>query len=59
MLYNVVDRVYIGHLSGADGLALTGIGLSFPIITLIMAFTELFGAGGTPLFSMARGIRKC
>lgn len=55
MLYNVVDRVYIGHLPGADGLALTGIGLSFPIITLIMAFTELFGAGGTPLFSMARG----
>lgn len=55
ILYNVVDRVYIGHLPGSDGLALTGIGLSFPIITLIMAFTQLFGAGGTPLFSMARG----
>lgn len=35
MLYNIVDRVYIGHLPGADGLALTGIGLSFPIIMLI------------------------
>ena len=55
MLYNVVDRVYIGHLPGSDGLALTGIGLSFPIVTLIMAFTQLLGAGGTPLFSMARG----
>ena len=53
MLYNVVDRVYIGHLPGSDGLALTGIGLSFPIVTLIMAFTQLLGAGGTPLFSMS------
>ncbi|EOS78320.1 MATE efflux family protein [Dorea sp. 5-2] len=55
ILYNVVDRVYIGHLPEADGLALTGIGLAFPVITLVMAFTQLFGAGGTPLFSMARG----
>lgn len=55
MLYNVVDRVYIGHLPGSDGLALTGIGLAFPITTLIMAFTQLFGMGGAPLFSMARG----
>ncbi len=55
MLYNVVDRVYIGHLPGSDGMALTGIGLAFPITTLIMAFTQLFGMGGTPLFSMARG----
>lgn len=55
ILYNVVDRIYIGHLPGSDGLALTGIGLAFPVITLVMAFTQLFGAGGTPLFSMARG----
>ena len=55
ILYNVVDRVYIGHLPGSDGLALTGIGLAFPVVTLIMAFTQLFGAGGMPLFSMARG----
>ena len=54
ILYNVVDRVYIGHLPGSDGLALTGIGLAFPVTTLVMAFTQLLGAGGTPLFSMAR-----
>ena len=57
LLYNVVDRVYIGHLPGSDGLALTGIGLAFPLTTLISAFTNLFGAGGTPLFSIARGAR--
>ena len=55
LLYNVVDRVYIGHLPGADSLALTGIGLAFPLTTLIAAFTYLFGTGGTPLFSIARG----
>lgn len=55
LLYNVVDRVYIGHLPGADSLALTGIGLAFPLTTLIAAFTNLFGTGGTPLFSIARG----
>lgn len=55
LLYNVVDRVYLGHLEDADGLALTGVGLTFPVITLIMAFTSLFGNGGVPLFSMARG----
>lgn len=58
LLYNVVDRIYIGHLPGADSMALTGIGLAFPIITLISAFTCLFGTGGTPLFSMARGAKK-
>lgn len=55
LLYNVVDRVYIGHLPGADSMALTGIGLVFPLTTLIAAFTFLFGSGGTPLFSIARG----
>lgn len=55
LLYNVVDRIYIGHLPGADNMALTGIGLTFPIITIIAAFTSLFGTGGTPLFSIARG----
>lgn len=58
LLYNVVDRIYIGHLPGADSLALTGIGLTFPITTLIAAFTSLFGAGGTPLFSIARGAKQ-
>ncbi len=55
LLYNVVDRIYIGHMAGTDGLALTGVGLTFPVVTLIMAFTALFGVGGVPLFSMARG----
>lgn len=55
LLYNVVDRIYIGHMPGADSMALTGIGLTFPVITLIMAFTALFGVGGVPLFSIARG----
>lgn len=55
LLYNVVDRIYIGHLEGTDGMALTGVGLTFPIVTLVAAFTNLFGMGGTPLFSMARG----
>lgn len=58
LLYNVVDRVYIGHLPGADSLALTGIGLAFPLTTLIAAFTYLFGTGGTPLFSIARGAQE-
>lgn len=57
LLYNVVDRVYIGHLPGSDSLALTGIGLVFPLTTLIAAFTNLFGTGGTPLFSIARGAK--
>ncbi len=55
LFYNVVDRIYIGHIPGADSMALTGIGLVFPLTTLIAAFTFLFGTGGTPLFSIARG----
>ncbi len=55
LLYNVVDRIYIGHMEEGTSIALTGIGLTFPVITLIMAFTALFGNGGVPLFAMARG----
>lgn len=55
LLYNIVDRIYIGHMDVAGNMALTGIGLTFPIVTLIAAFTALFGKGGTPLFSIARG----
>lgn len=55
VLYNIIDRVYIGHIDGASSEALTGIGLTLPIITIITAFTNLFGTGGAPLFSMARG----
>lgn len=55
LFYNVVDRIYLGHLGDGNSIALTGVGLTFPIVTLIMAFTALFGMGGVPLFSMARG----
>jgi len=55
LLYNVVDRIYLGHMGDGHGLALTGVGLTFPIVSLIMAFAALFGVGGVPLFSMARG----
>ena len=55
LLYNVVDRIYIGHLGDGNSIALTGVGLTFPVVTLIMAFTALLGNGGVPLFSMARG----
>lgn len=58
LLYNIVDRVYIGHLSQTDSLALTGVGLAFPITTLVAAFTNLFAMGGTPLFSIARGAKE-
>ena len=58
LLYNVVDRIYIGHLPNVGSMALTGIGLAFPITTLIAAFTSLFGMGGVPLFSIARGAGK-
>ena len=55
LLYNVVDRIYLGHMGDGDSMALTGVGLTFPIVTLIMAFTALFGNGGVPLFSIERG----
>lgn len=55
LLYNVVDRIYIGHMDSGSGLALTGVGLTFPIVTFIVAFASLFGSGGIPLFSMANG----
>ena len=57
LLYNLVDRMYIGHIPGASSLALTGVGITFPIISMITAFANLFGMGGAPLCSMARGRR--
>ena len=52
VLYSVVDRMYIGHLPAAAGNALTGVGVTFPILTVVIAFANLFGAGGAPLFSI-------
>ncbi len=57
LLYNIVDRIYIGHLPEVGQVALTGLGITFPVIVLIAAFTQLVGVGGTPLFSIARGRR--
>lgn len=55
LLYNVVDRMFIGRMGEEGVLALTGVGLCFPIITIVTAFTNLCGTGGAPLCSMARG----
>ena len=55
LLYNVVDRIYLGHMGDGNSIALTGVGLTFPIVSFIMAFTALFGNGGVPLFSIERG----
>ncbi len=55
VMYSIVDRIYIGHLPHASAEALTGIGLCLPIITIITAFSNLFGMGGAPLCSIARG----
>lgn len=55
LLYNVVDRIYIGHMEGVGDLALTGIGLCFPIIYLITAFTMLIGQGGAPKAAIQMG----
>lgn len=55
LLYNIVDRIFIGHISDVGFDALTGIGLTFPIVIIINAFTLLFGQGGSPVFSIARG----
>ena len=58
ILYNIVDRIYIGKIPGEGTLALAGLGLCFPVITLVSAFANLFGLGGAPLCSIARSPRK-
>lgn len=55
LLYNVVDRIYIGHIPGEGSLALTGLGVTFPVIVLIAAFAALVGFGGAPRASIAMG----
>ena len=55
VLYSIVDRIYIGRLPHTSAEALTGIGLTLPVITIITAFANLFGMGGAPLCSIARG----
>ena len=55
LMYNIVDRVYIGHIRDCGAQALTGVGVCFPIITFISAFTSLIGMGGSPLAGIALG----
>ena len=55
VLYNVVDRIFIGHIPGVGTAALSGVGIAFPLISLVTAFANLCGTGGNPLCSMARG----
>ncbi|MBQ2697326.1 MAG: MATE family efflux transporter [Clostridia bacterium] len=55
MLYNIVDRIYIGHMPGDGALALTGMGVCMPLIMLVSAFTALVGSGGAPRASIAMG----
>ena len=55
MLYNMVDRIYIGHIRDVGPLALTGVSISMSIIMLITAFVVLIGVGGAPRASIALG----
>ena len=55
LLYNIVDRIYIGHIPEIGGLALTGVGLFTPILMLITAFAMMAGSGGAPRAAIAMG----
>ena len=55
LLYNIVDRIYIARIPLVGTAALGAVGLCFPVIILITAFTNMYGSGGAPLFSIARG----
>lgn len=55
VIYNMVDRIYIGHIPGAGAQALTGLGISLPVILLIQAFSSLAGMGGAPQASIQLG----
>ena len=58
LLYNIVDRIYIARIPDMGTTALGAVGLCFPIIMLTIAFSNLFGSGGAPLFSIKRGFAK-
>jgi len=55
VLYNIVDRIYIGRIPDHATLSLTGLGLCLPVISMVIAFANLFGMGGSPLCSIERG----
>ena len=54
-LYNIVDRIFIAKIPGIGEMALTGVGVTFPIIMLISAFAALVGAGGAPMVAIRMG----
>ena len=58
MLYNIVDRIYIGHMPGDGALALTGVGVCLPVILIVSAFAALVGAGGAPRASIFMGRKE-
>ena len=58
LLYNIVDRIYIGHIPDIGRTALTGLGVTFPIITLISAFAAFAGQGGAPLAAIQLGAKR-
>ena len=55
MLYNIIDRVYIGHIKEIGSLALTGVGICLPLIMIVSAFAALVGSGGGPRASIFMG----
>lgn len=55
LLYNIVDRIYLGHMPEVGSLALTGVGLCFPVICLVTAFTMLIAQGGAPRAAIEMG----
>ena len=55
MLYNIVDRIYIGHMPGDGSMALTGVGVCMPLIMLVAAFAALVSSGGAPRASIFMG----
>ena len=55
MLYNIVDRIYIGHIEGTGALALTGVGVCLPLILIVSAFAALISSGGGPRASIMMG----
>jgi len=55
MLYNIVDRIYIGHIPNVGALALTGVGVCMPLIMIVAAFAALVGNGGAPRASIFMG----
>ena len=58
MLYNIVDRIYIGHISGVGDMALTGVGVCMPVIMVVSAFAALVGSGGAPRASIFMGKKE-